>query len=120
MELKLLVIRTGDIKLLSDFYSNFGLAFTYHKHGNSPFHYSASIGKMILEIYPLSKSQTKADDNLRLGFSINNFDSVIDQLFTLNTVFVTPPAQTKWGYQAVIQDPDGRKIELYKKMDSVL
>ncbi len=67
MEIRLLVLRTKDTKKLTDFYSLFGLSFDYHKHGNSPFHYSASIGQTVLEIYPLTKSQTEADKNLRLG-----------------------------------------------------
>jgi lactoylglutathione lyase len=66
MDIRLLVLRSGDTKRLSDFYSLFGLTFNYHKHGNSPFHYSTTIGQTVLEIYPLTKSQTESDKNLRL------------------------------------------------------
>lgn len=115
MDIKLIVIRTPDIKVLSDFYSNFGLTFDYHKHGNSPFHYSATIGQTVLEIYPLTKSQTSPDKNLRLGFSVNNFENVISKLKDIRVIFSSDPIQTDFGYMAVIEDPDGRKIELYKK-----
>ena len=67
MDIRLLVVRTSDTKKLADFYSLLGLVFDYHQHGNSPFHYSATIGQTVLEIYPLTKSQNKADKNLRLG-----------------------------------------------------
>ena len=115
MELRLLVIRTPDIKRLADFYSLLGLTVDYHKHGNSPFHYSAIIGKTVLEIYPLTKSQTDADKHLRLGLELDNFDETIQSLKQARIVFITEPAQTDFGFMAIIADPDERKIELYRK-----
>lgn len=90
MELKLVVVRTADPKRLAEFYSQLGFVFDYHKHGNSPYHYSAKIGSGILEIYPLTKSQREADKNLRLGFSIDTFDLVIEKLKTNNRLFSRP------------------------------
>ncbi|MGQ7852792.1 VOC family protein [Pedobacter sp. WC2501] len=114
MDIRLLVLRTGDMKLLADFYSLLGFKFEYHKHGNSPYHYSASIGATILEIYPLAKNQIEADKNLRLGFGIENFDQVMYELNKSQANFVQKPTQTAFGFMAIIIDPDGRKIELYK------
>ena len=115
MDIRLLVIRTSDIKKLAGFYSLFGLTFEYHKHGNSPFHYSATIGQTVLEIYPLAKSQTEADKNLRIGFGIDNFDQTVLALKELQVSFSLEPTQTDFGFMAIICDPDERKIELYKK-----
>ncbi len=114
MHIKLLVLRTSDPKKLADFYSLLGLVFDYHKHGNSPYHYSTTIGRMILEIYPLTKSQTEADKNLRLGFSVPNFEKILENL-TENQIAMTEPAMTDFGFLTVILDVDGRKIELYKE-----
>ena len=115
MEIRLLVLRTDDTKRLAEFYSLPGFKFDYHKHGNSPYHYSANIGQTVLEIYPLAKGQKEADKNLRLGFGIDNFDAVIEKLKTLEVPFSMEPTQTDFGFMAVVVDPDGRKIELYKK-----
>lgn len=114
MEIRLLVLRTKDTKKLSEFYSLFGLRFDYHKHENSPFHYSATIGKTVLEIYPLANNQIEADKNLRLGFGIDDFDRTIQKLIELEVEFSLSPTQTEYGFMAIITDPDGRKIELYK------
>lgn len=114
MEIRLLVLRTRDTKLLADFYSLLGIQFEYHKHGNSPYHYSATIGLTVLEIYPLVKNQIEADKNLRLGFGIENFEQVMDKLNILQVDFAQEPTQTEFGFMAIIIDPDGRKIELYK------
>lgn len=61
MEIRLLVIRTSDIDRLASSYELFGLEFEYHKHEKSPYHYSASIGNTVLEIYPLAKGQAEPD-----------------------------------------------------------
>lgn len=114
MNIRLLVLRTSDIKRLADFYSLFGLDLDYHKHGNSPYHYSTTIEKTVLEIYPLAKSQTEPDQNLRLGFGIDNFDEIIKKLRDAGVTFSLPPTETDFGYMTIINDPDGRKIELYK------
>ena len=115
MDIRLLVLRTSDTKRLADFYSLLGMTFDYHKHGNSPLHYSATIGQTILEIYPLTKSQTEPDKNLRLGFGIDNFDETIKTLKKLEIPFSLEPTQTEFGFMTIISDPDERKIELYKK-----
>ncbi len=57
MQLKLIVIRTGDMPKLVGFYSSLGLRFEYHKHGTSPYHYSAEVGETIIEIYRLQKGK---------------------------------------------------------------
>jgi lactoylglutathione lyase len=115
MELTLLVIRSAVPEQLAEFYQHFGMTFEYHQHGNGPYHYSGHIGPTLLEIYPMAKGQEQPDITLRLGLAINSFDDVIDKLQVLNTIFHQPPTRTEWGVMAVIKDPEGRKIELYKK-----
>lgn len=115
MDLRLLVLRTKNIQKLADFYSNLGLIFEYHQHGNGPMHYAAKIDKTILEIYPLAKGQTETDKYLRIGFGIDDFENVIGKLKTLEIQFQQEPTDTPFGIMAVIIDADGRKVELYKK-----
>lgn len=115
MEIRLIVIRTPDPEKLAAFYILLGLTFEYHQHGKSPFHYGASIGATLIEIYPLTKSQPAPDSNLRLGFAIDDFEDRIASLRQRAVTFATEPTQTEFGYLAVVVDPDGRKIELYKQ-----
>lgn len=115
MDLTLLVIRSGIPDQLAEFYTLLGLTFEYHRHNNSPYHYSARVGPTLLEIYPLTKMQEKADVTVRLGFAIEAFETVIEQLVKRETIFHQVPAVTEWGLMAIIGDPEGRKLELYKK-----
>lgn len=113
--LKLLVLRTPDLQALHGFYEKLGFHFEYHCHGASPYHYSTTMGNTIIELYPLAKGQAEADSYLRLGFELERFDEVIAELKQLTIPFMSEPVQTDFGFMAVVQDPDGRKIELYKK-----
>lgn len=114
MDLRLLVLRTTDMKLLAKFYEQLGFSFEYHKHGNSPYHYSTSIGKTVIEIYPLAKGQTEPDKNLRLGFEVNDFEQVVIDLKESGVSFSMEPQQTDFGFMTIVIDPDGRKVEVYK------
>ncbi|TDW96385.1 VOC family protein [Dinghuibacter silviterrae] len=115
MNLTLLVIRSAIPEQLAEFYTLFGLTFDYHRHGNSPYHYSAHIGPTLLEIYPLLKGQEKADTSIRLGFAINEFEQTVADLTLLGATIHQPAVETEWGLMAIVGDPEGRKIELYKE-----
>jgi predicted enzyme related to lactoylglutathione lyase len=114
MILKLIVIRTGNLKRLAKFYQGLGLSLEYHKHGKSPYHYSGNLGETVLEIYPLAKGQENVDNHFRIGFGVDNFDETIANLKVENSTFIMESADTEFGLMAIVLDPDGRKVELYK------
>ncbi|MEZ4772333.1 MAG: glyoxalase/bleomycin resistance/extradiol dioxygenase family protein [Bacteroidia bacterium] len=115
MKLNLLVIRTSDPKKLKKQYELLGFTFSYHQHGKGSFHYSAENDGLVFEIYPLTKSMEKADNSVRLGFEIKNLDLKIQELENSNWKIESGMSDTEWGQIAVVQDLDGRKIELKNK-----
>ncbi|MFK7980067.1 MAG: TonB family protein [Saprospiraceae bacterium] len=112
MKIKLIVVRTKDIELLANFYQKLGIQFQYHRHGKGPFHYSADLEGTIFEIYPLLKNQAQADHTLRLGLEVEKLDALIPTLEKANIKILKAPTFAEFGYFAIIQDLDGRKIEL--------
>ena len=112
MQVNLIVLRTSNPEQLANFYQKMGIQFDYHRHGNGPFHYSTDLNGLIFEIYPLLKSQKEPDAYLRLGFEVENLDVLIEHLRISNVRILQDPTRTEWGVVAVIQDLDGRKIEL--------
>lgn len=111
-QINLLVIRTRHPKNLAKFYELLGMEFQYHRHGNGPFHYTATLNDFVFEIYPLLKKQQEVDKSLRLGFTVDHLDELILQLKKNNIEVVKEPTQMEWGYVSIIKDTDGRKIEL--------
>ena len=115
MQINLIVIRTDKPKELSVFYEWLGMQFEYHQHGKSTWHYSAELGRIVFEIYPLMKNQEVSDKSLRLGFTVENLDELILDLKKENIEIVREPKESEWGYFAIVKDLDGRKIELKEK-----
>lgn len=113
MALKLLVLRSADPASLAQFYTELGLAFEYHQHGG-PMHYSTTLDGTVLEIYPLAKGQSTADPHLRLGLEVAQFEQVMAHLEEQGVKILQAPQQTEFGWLSVVEDPDGRKVELYK------
>ena len=113
VSLRLLVIKTHKVESVRVFYETIGLRFENEQHGNGPEHYSSSLDDGIFEIYPLLTNQD-VDSNLRLGFAVADVDSVIRSLDLSSERLVQSPKETPWGFQAIVCDPDGRKVELYR------
>ena len=61
--------------------------------------------------YPLLKNQTEADISTRLGFKIDNFE---EKIAILSDFIISKPMETEFGICAILKDPDGRKVEIYK------
>lgn len=110
IQCSLLVIKTDQLEITCQFYQSLGIQFQQHRHGNGPLHYAAEIGQLIFEIYPLSNRQALVDSSTRLGFEVPQLDKLIAALPA--DIVLKFPYQAEWGYQAIVQDPDGRKIEL--------
>ena len=55
--LSLIVLQSGDIERAKDFYSLLGLSLAEERHGKGQLHYSATLGELVLEIYPCQGRQ---------------------------------------------------------------
>lgn len=47
-----------------------------------------------------------------IGFQVEDLDHVLEILTTAGVTILTEPQVKDWGRRAVVQDPDGRAIEL--------
>ncbi|WP_299767461.1 hypothetical protein [uncultured Dokdonia sp.] len=112
MKLSLLVIRTQNPEALKSQYEYLGMTFEYHKHDKGPYHYACETKGFVFEIYPLPKSMTTADASLRLGFDIHNLSQTLEKLKNSNWIIQSEVKETPWGRTAIVQDLDGRKVEL--------
>ncbi len=115
MQLKLLVIRSANPTQLAQFYTQLGCIFEQHQHGKGPLHYSCTVAQTVLEIYPLAKGQLTADSNLRLGFELEEFEVVLEKLIERDVKIIQASGESEFGWMCVVEDTEGRKVELYKK-----
>ena len=113
--LNLIVIRTPNVVESVAFYTKLGLKFTLHQHGAGTPHHASENANIVLEIYPSTASQPPTTQ-LRLGFRIGYLVEILAKL--PHTNIIASPKTSEWGLRAVVQDPDGNKVELVQ--DSTL
>ncbi|MBE9063361.1 VOC family protein [cf. Phormidesmis sp. LEGE 11477] len=107
----LLVLRSPDIERAATFYSQMGLLFTKHAHGNGPKHYTSTVDGFVFEIYP-ARSSDDTTTRTRLGFSVDDVDSIVEMLLEIGATLRTKPTDSEWGRRAVVHDLDGHVVEL--------
>jgi catechol 2,3-dioxygenase-like lactoylglutathione lyase family enzyme len=107
----LLVLRCKDVEATRRFYERVGLVFVREKHGAGPEHYAWANAGFVLELYPTAQNQ--APDNVRLGFSTPLLADLAGNLRHDSEVTVLrPPSPTADRLVMLLQDPDGRKVEI--------
>jgi len=118
LRLNLIVLRALDIDKTRIFYEALGFAFNEEKHGKGPLHYSCTVNEMVLEIYPIKPEKLeeyRGIGPLMFGFNCEAIDKVLGNLKKVGITILARPRETTFGKQIVIQDPDGRNIELTEK-----
>jgi len=103
MKLNLLALRCKSIQITKTFYEKLGLK----QHGKGAVHYATYVDEMVLELYPLKEGfeieQSRLGFSVGKGFMENMQNDVVSQYeFNGQKVFV-------------IQDSDGRKVELVER-----
>jgi lactoylglutathione lyase len=111
---KLLVLKTRQVDKLRAFYQTLDISFTEEQHGKGPVHSAGQVAGVLFEIYPLPDEAGAVDQMTRLGFAVKKLEQVVESLRTSGAPVTGPPQKTAWGYRAVVQDPDGRAVELYE------
>lgn len=108
--LSLFVLQSGDVEAAKDFYSLLGLSFVEEQHGKGPRHYSATTGALVLEIYPCQGSSPLTP--VRIGFRVPFLDQTLGTLRNRGARIVREASDSPWGRRAVVEDPDGNRVEL--------
>ncbi len=106
----LIVLRSFDIERAAEFYTAMGLIFSKHRHGCGPEHYASEVNGFVFEIYPAGT--TGPTSTVRIGFSVDDVDSVVAVLSDHNGTLLSGPSDSEWGRRAVMRDLDGHTIEL--------
>ncbi len=69
------------------------------------------IDGIVFEIYP-KRDDRDETTKIRIGFQVESIDSILAQLDGFEFKLVSEPKASPWGRRAVIDDPEGHRIEL--------
>ncbi|WP_339736311.1 VOC family protein [uncultured Gimesia sp.] len=109
IELNLLVLRCRDLETCKIFYEQLGFSFLREQHKSGPIHYAAELGELVFELYPLKLGA--AVDQTRLGFRLS-VEGSLDALLDRVKIDIISRYEFQQRRILVVQDPDGRKVEL--------
>jgi len=110
ISLNLVVIQSSNLENSVSFYQSFGLIFNKEQHGKGPEHYACELNNLVFEIYP--RSDEMVYGSLRIGFNVENLEQIVENVRSKKGTIISEPTMSRWGKRAVVQDPDGHKIEL--------
>jgi len=116
MKLNLIVLRSGDMARLADFYSAIGMTFTKHRHGKGPEHFGTEDCGLVLEIYA-KRNDGDTTANVRIGFEVQDLEKVVENLKPFDYSIVSKPKDSPWGKRMIIDDLDGHRVELTEKRE---
>jgi len=71
-----------------------------------------SEGATVLALHPASRKQISNNNSMLVGFSVSDFDDVINGLKKKKVKFYKKPKDEPFGKHAIIQDPDGHLISI--------
>jgi lactoylglutathione lyase len=111
LAVNLLVLRCKDVEVTRRFYERLGMVFSRERHGTGPEHYVWDNSGFVLELYPVKEDQVP--DNVRLGFSTALLADLSGNFLHSSEVTVLkPPYATADQLVMLLQDPDGRRVEV--------
>ncbi len=117
LNVALIVIKTRDLELVKRFYGYLGFNFQeiVDGKGRRDYHYASIGSEFILELRPLEPYSALLVSHVRLGFFVENIHAVVGRMHLKGIELAEPLQATEQGsWHAIVQDPDGRHIELFE------
>lgn len=111
--LNLIVLRSSNPNVTVKFYESLGLSFEEEQHGNGPIHWASKTSCFVMEIYPANSSD-QVDSPTSVGLEVSEIEMLVQQLRYSGATVERDPKEFAWGVQAIVRDPDGRRVILVK------
>jgi predicted enzyme related to lactoylglutathione lyase len=93
------------------------MRFVKHRHGSGPEHFSAELGAGgVFEVYPLT-AESSLTTTTRIGFCVDSVADACSAISLCGGRIVSEPKIGAWGMRAVIDDPEGHRIELTERKE---
>jgi len=103
------ILLVSDMKRSVKFYRDtLGMKLKQQSKGWTEF----SDGGTVLALHPASRKKIKKNMSMLVGFSVSDFDDVINGLKKKKVKFYKKPKEEPFGNHTIIQDPDGHLISI--------
>jgi len=132
VELGALILFAADLAHTVAFYRALGVPLAEERHEDGPAHFACELGPVHLAVFaaepgspapdsPAPSGRTGRAPSFRAGgstfpgFAVPSIETALGAARALGAPVLQEPAEYPWGTRAVIEDPDGRAIELFQR-----
>lgn len=114
-----LVLFSADFERTAAFYRAIGVELDREVHDDDPDHYAAEVGPIHFAVYPAESSgrapARRGGGSSFPGLFVESLDSVSAALAETPAPVLSSHAQMPWGCRIVVEDPDGRPVEINQR-----
>lgn len=108
-----LILYAADLKRTCEFYSRLGVPLEEEKHGDGPVHFAGELGSAHIAVFaakPGNALKRGEGGATQIGFRVDSVEKALASVAGAKVLI--PLQEVPWGKRAVIEDPDGRPVEL--------
>jgi predicted enzyme related to lactoylglutathione lyase len=111
---------TRDLDRCVRFYRALGLMLVEERHDEGPLHFACELGSAHFAIYAAESGPgappRRSAGASQLGFQIaGDLEATLEQALAAGGTMLVALEDVPWGKRAVLQDPDGRAVELNQR-----
>jgi lactoylglutathione lyase len=114
-----LVLFSGRTEQLAAFYRAVGVDLEYEDHGDGLRHLAADVGEAHFAIYDSGAAGDargwREPGSSFPGFYVTSLDDTLVALAAQGTTVLVEHQVKDWGCRVVVQDPDGRAVEINQR-----
>ena len=127
-----LILFCADLDACAAFYRRLGVALVEEDHGQGPVHWAADLGGTHFALFPGQPGPAsplgtpnpasplgpapphKASGSQFFGLTVLDVEATLARALTAGAPLVEEARSFPWGRRALVQDPDGRVVELFE------
>lgn len=121
MEVASLVLFASDLEESAAFFRAIGVPLEEEDHDEGPTHWATELGPVHFAIYQAEDglggraAELRSASSTFPGFYVDSLDDVVGRLQHRGTSFLETHQVRPWGCRVIVEDPDGRAIEINQR-----
>jgi lactoylglutathione lyase len=101
------------------FYRSIGVNLADEDHGDGRVHAAADLGPVHLAVFRASEGGVapgrRAGGSTFVGFYVDSLDQAVAALAAMSAPLLSGHETQDWGCRVVVEDPDGRAVEINQR-----
>ena len=118
MELGALILFANRLSETVSFYQALGLPLEEEDHEGGPLHFACDLGPIHFAVFEGTSGTPppfRAGGGVMPGLAVPSLDRAFETVQALGANIVQPPTDYPWGPRMLVEDPDGRTVEIFQR-----